>query len=136
MVFKINTNIIGLKRSSGYGQGATNAPVSLCNCALRFSLASGGTDYTPTTNIPVECVQCDGEVYWSYNMAAHYRVCHSLIPLPAEFIIKEDEINKLKKTAKKNSKKTQAKLNPNQNNPKEVGAAKEDLNTGLIEIDD
>ena len=93
-----------------------------------FSLASGGTDYTPTTNITVECVQCDGEVYWSYNMAAHYRVCHSLIPLPAEFIIKEDEINKLKKTAKKNSK--------NKNNPKEVGAAKEDLNTGLIEKDD
>ena len=49
-----------------------------------------------------QCVQCDGEVYWSYNMAAHYRVCHSLIPLPTEFIIKEGEINKLKKTAKKN----------------------------------
>ena len=83
MVFKINTNIILFK----------------CNYAICFSLASGGTDYTPTTNIPVECVQCDGEVYWSYNMAAHYRVCHSLIPLPAEFIIKEDEINNLKKNS-------------------------------------
>ena len=70
-------------------------------------------------------VLCDGEVFWSYNMALHYRFRHSLITLPDEFIISREEVNQLKAfNSIKNSKKTKANAK----------ALDQDLNTGLIEI--
>ena len=68
-------------------------PVSKdCKYLYNFSLKSA---FNPCTNRPIKCEMCS-LVVWSYNMRSHYSMAHSNNDLPEKYLLKDDEIKKLK----------------------------------------
>ena len=81
----------------GRGKSAVATPYSDCKNFEKFSLgaAKKSSGLSPCTNVPINCEACKSKnVYWSYNMAAHYMNDHPSLVVPD--CITTEEINKLK----------------------------------------
>ncbi|CAF1140578.1 unnamed protein product, partial [Brachionus calyciflorus] len=87
--------IIRLKKSSGRGKSTVFGPDSDCKFFVKFSLkaASKVSKNYPCTNRPIECIICKA-VYWSYNIAIHYKEKHPHIAPPLS-ICDEEKIEVL-----------------------------------------
>ena len=89
---------IALECTSGRGANKTFGPVSVdCKYRYNFSLKSAEkiSAFNPCTNRPIKCEMCS-LVVWSYNMKSHYSMAHSNNDLPEKYLLKDDEIKKLK----------------------------------------
>ena len=64
-------------------------------------------------------------------MAAHYKISHSTLPLPNEFVISQEEINKLKELVSKVKKKRGKAKEKSQS--QEDGSSSELLDTAMID---
>ena len=67
------------------------ANVNLCGYCVSYyvkfsmKLVENSTITTPCTNRPVYCIDslCIKKVFWSYNMASHYKDCHLGLEAPS-----------------------------------------------------
>ncbi len=51
----------------------------------------------PSTNRPVKCQLCD-EVFWFYNLSAHFNLLDQSVPFPDELTVLQAEIDAVLRT--------------------------------------
>jgi len=89
---------ITLEQTSGRGAQKVYGPKSAdCDYFYPFSLKSAEkiSALNPCTNRPVKCDLCK-LVVWSYNIRIHYEQNHPNNDLPEIYLLKNDEVEKLK----------------------------------------
>ena len=74
---------IDLVNGSGRGKTTTLTAGGNCRYRVKFSLKSAekSTKSGPCTNRPISCKICKS-IYWSYNLAQHFKERHSDYPTP------------------------------------------------------
>ena len=66
--------------------------------SISYKAACKASSRSPSTNMPVKCDDCTGmDVFvWKYSMPAHYADIHPGVIVPPNFLLVEDEKQKVK----------------------------------------